>query len=243
MQLTGPEIKKIMQIPNKNNPNKTPDIVITPFFEDCLGSNSYDLHLAPVLKVYKNTIPNGMKPVIEYNENQRYSMRDWFYDPWSYEDYTLRPANYDPRNPKFLLAPAKQNETIEIKIPENGVILNPFVGYLGSTVEYTETYNLFPYIDGKSSVGRNFILNHHTAGRGDDGFCGRWTLEIRTLYPTVVYPGMRIGQIYYEQFVGKRKPYHKNPTSHYRNQTTATPAAPIPVDLCVLEYLKSQNQL
>ena len=137
MQLTGPKIQEIMRISNKKNPNGHPDIVITPFFEECLGSNSYDLHLAPVLKVYKNTIPNGMKPVIEYDQNKRYLMRDWFDNPWDYEDYTLRPANYDPRNPQFLLDPAKQNETIEIKIPEKGVILNPFVGYLGSTVEYT----------------------------------------------------------------------------------------------------------
>ena len=243
MQLTGPEIQCRRQIPNSSNPNKHPDIVITPFFEECLGSNSYDLHLAPTLKVYKHTIPDGMNPIIEYNPNKKLNMRDWFNDPWAYEDYTLRPLNYDIRNPKFLLDPAKQNETMEIKIPKSGAILNPCIGYLGSTIEYTETYNLFPYIDGKSSIGRNFILNHHTAGRGDDGFCGNWTLEIRTMYPTVVYPGMRIGQIYYEQFVGSRKPYHKNNASHYRNQAGATAAAPVPVDACILQYMKEQNML
>jgi len=110
------------------------------------------------------------------------------------------------------------------------VILSPAIGYLGHTVEYTETYNLFPYIDGKSSVGRNFILNHHTAGRGDDGFCGQWTLEIKTLYPTVVYPDMRIGQIYYEEFTGARKPYNQNTTSHYNGQMGPTPAAIIPIE-------------
>lgn len=243
MQLTGPEIQRIMDTPNPNNPNGQSDIVITPFFENCLGSNSYDLHLSPVLKVYKNTIPSGMKPIIEYLPNQRYFMRDWFETPHAYEEYTLRPVNYDPRNPMFLLDPAKQNETIEVNIPESGAILNPFIGYLGSTVEHTETYNLFPYIDGKSSIGRNFILNHHTAGRGDDGFCGNWTLEIRVLYPTVVYPAMRIGQIYYEQFTGERKPYYKNLASHYKNQVSATPAAPVPVDAFVLEYLQKQKQL
>ena len=246
MQLTGPEIQRIMNIPNPNNPNGQPDIVITPFFDECLGSNSYDLHLSPVLKVYEHTLPHNMKPIIEYDPNKpmrEYSMSNWFEKFSTYEDYMLRPHLYDPRNPRCLLDPAKKNETIEVKIPESGAILNPFVGYLGSTVEHTETYNLFPYIDGKSSIGRNFILNHHTAGRGDDGFVGHWTLEIRVLYPTVVYPGMRIGQIYYEQFVGERKPYNENKASHYRNQIGATAAAPVPVDACVLEYLLEQNQL
>ena len=246
MQLTGPKIKETMENPNPENPNNSPNIVIEPFFEECLGSNSYDLHLAPVLKVYKHTIPQGMKPVIEYDTNKplsEYSMRDWFETYLAYEDYTLRPHLYDQRNPKFLLDPAKKTEISEIKMPLSGVILNPLIGYLGSTVEYTKTYNLFPYIDGKSSTGRNFILNHHTAGRGDDGFVGHWTLEIHTLYPTVVYPGMRIGQIYYEEFEGARKPYHLNPASHYKNQKDATPAAPVPVDACIIQFLRKQRQL
>ena len=243
MQLTGPEIQRRMNASNPQNPKGQPDIVITPFFEECLGSNSYDLHLAPMLKVYKHTIPAGMKPIIKYNPNKKYYMRDWFEDPYAYEDYTLRPYKYDPRNPAFLLNPAQRNETLEINIPESGAILNPYIGYLGSTVEHTETYNLFPYIDGKSSIGRNFILDHHTAGRGDDGFCGTWTLEIRTLYPTVVYPGMRIGQIYYKQFIGTRKLYNTNQASHYKNQLGATAAAPVPIDSCILQYLKDQKQL
>ena len=241
MQLTGPEIQHRMNIPNPQNPNGQPDIVITPFFEQCLGSNSYDLHLAPILKVYKDAVPVGMKPVIEYNPNKKYYMRDWFETPYAYEDYTLRPQNYDPRNPRFLLDPAKPKETFEIKIPVSGVILNPNFGYLGSTVEYTETFNLFPYIDGKSSCGRNFISVHQTAGRGDDGFCGNWTLEIRVSQPTILYPYMRIAQIYYDTFIGARKPYNTNKNSHYNGQTGPTNAAPIPIDLFVKEFVEQQR--
>lgn len=237
MQLTGPAIdylrkphffRKLLKLP--------PLIVIEPFDAKCLGSNSYDLHLDNKLRVYKHTLPKGMKPAIPYNQEKyetgEYSMRDWFDNAWQYEDYCLRPENYDIRNPKFLLNPCddKNHETIDITIPETGLILSPNVGYLGSTVEYTETRLLFPYIDGKSSLGRNFILNHHTAGRGDDGFCGYWTLEIKVLYPTVVFPNMRIGQIYYETFIGKRKPYNKNKNSHYNNQKGPTPAAPISIE-------------
>jgi dCTP deaminase len=237
MQLTGPAIEKRM---NQNFWqrlfNKKPDIIIEPYIPECLGSNSYDLHLGNVLRVYKNTLPKGMKPVIFCNEKTaipgEYSMRDWFYDAHAYEDYCLRPENYDIRNPKYSLNPCdnKTHETIDIVIPETGVILNPDIGYLGSTVEYTETRRLFPYIDGKSTLGRNFIINHHTAGRGDDGFCGQWTLEIHVLYPTIVYPNMRCGQIYYEKFVGKRKPYNKNKSSHYNGQLGPTAAAIISIE-------------
>ncbi len=242
MQLTGPEILKRMNAEN-------PDIIIRPFDTQCMGSNSYDLHLANKLKVYRHTLPAGMRPAIKYNNKKtNYNMSDWFYRKKTYLDYLRHPEKYDVRNPQYLIDPCndKSHQTIEIEIPETGLILSPMIGYLGSTVEYTETRNLFPYIDGKSSVGRNFILNHHTAGRGDDGFCGEWTLEIRTLYPTVVYPYMRIGQIYYEEFTGERKPYDKNPNSHYNAQRGPTAAASIPVDAflwqraCLDEYMHEQ---
>ena len=235
MQLTGPEILRRMQ--EKQNP----DIIIEPFDVRCLGSNSYDLHLADTLRVYKHTIPSGMKPAIEYHRGTKeLTMRDWFNSDFDYKKFLYSPNAYDIRNPKFVIDPTnpKHHETVDIKIPASGLVLSPDVGYLGSTVEYTETRNLFPYIDGKSSVGRNFILNHHTAGRGDDGFCGEWTLEIRVLYPTVVYPYMRIGQIYYEEFSGERMPYNKNPKSHYNGQRGPTAAAVIPVD----HFLKEKTQ-
>ncbi len=285
MQLSGSEILKQMTLLNPHNPDGKPNIVIKPFDKRCLGTNSYDLHLAPTMKIYKNTIPYGMKPFIAYDSERKepYSMGDWFYSTqkadeltkttfplWKECDsfikdnqlsckvptifinsipyflYTAGNEEYDFRNPKFLLDPAKSKETISFEIPETGAILNPQFGYLASTVEYTETYNLFPYIDGKSSLGRNFILNHHTAGRGDNGFCGNWTLEIRVLYPTVVYPYMRIGQIYYEEFKDnefkhQRIRYGDIKSSHYNGQIGPTPAAPVPVDWFIKDAIQNQK--
>lgn len=246
MQLTGPEILRRMQ-------GENPDIVITPFDMRCLGPNSYDLHLGDTLRVYKHTIPKGMRPAIPYKGSTgMHHMRDWFEDngyptmgmvdsePYYYRDYLKHPEKYDLRNPRYLIDPTNpaHHETIDIKIPETGLVLHPMFGFLGSTVEYTETRNLIPHIDGKSSVGRNFIKNHFTAGRGDDGFCGDWTLEIEVLYPTVVYPYMRIGQIYYEEILGERMPYNQIKTSHYNGQRGPTAAAPIPVDRFLREKQK-----
>ncbi|MDW2995330.1 MAG: hypothetical protein R8N24_04915 [Alphaproteobacteria bacterium] len=230
MQLTGLEILRHIENTDKK---ENPDIVIKPFDRRCLGSNSYDLHLGDTLLVYKHTIPNGMKPAIEYKgAASLHSMRDWFETTIAYENFRREYYDFDAMNPKFLIDPTnpQHHETIAIKIPETGLILSPHIGYLGTTLEYTETRNLFPYIDGKSSIGRNFILNHHTAGRGDDGFCGQWTLEIKTLYPTVVYPLMRIGQIYYDKISGDCEPYDKNPSSHYNRQFGPTAAAIVPID-------------
>lgn len=248
MQLSGPEILRQMKLNNPHNPGEygRPNIIIKPFDERCLGSNSYDLHLSPVFKVYKNTIPQGIRPYIPYEPDKEYSIHDWFTGTEfekmeNYLRYQTNDSEYDFRNPKFLIDPTKEKETIDFEIPETGAILNPQFGYLASTVEYTETYNLFPYIDGKSSLGRNFILNHHTAGRGDDGFCGTWTLEIRVLHPTVVYPFMRIGQIYYDEFRGDQKQYNKNENSHYNGQNGPTPAAPVSIDSFIKDLVEKQR--
>lgn len=232
MQLSGPEIKKqSRQSLWQKITHQKPNISIRPFDPDCLGSNSYDLHLDKTLRVYKSTLPHGMKPAIEYKDDYVFSMRDAFESDEDFDLFKSNPWEFDSRNPLFMINPFdKEKETIDIEIPKNGLILLPAIGYLGSTVEYTETFRLFPYIDGKSSIGRNFILTHHTAGRGDDGFCGTWTLEINTKYPTLVKPNMRIGQIYYDRFCGKRKPYGVKSKAHYNNQIGAVGATAIQID-------------
>lgn len=91
----------------------------------------------------------------------------------------------------------KNNPTKILKIPEEGLVLEPGTLYLGRTYEYTETYGFVPVIDGRSSVGRLGISVHITAGFGDDGFQGYWTLEITTVHPIRVYPNVQIGQVYF----------------------------------------------
>lgn len=91
----------------------------------------------------------------------------------------------------------KKNPYAEITIPEEGMILQPGILYLASTVEYTETLRHVPIIQGKSSLGRLGLFVHITAGFGDVNFRGHWTLELACIQPVKIYPGMKIAQICY----------------------------------------------
>ena len=70
------------------------------------------------------------------------------------------------------------NRTSKIVIPDNGLVLEPNKLYLGRTNEYTKTDKYVPMLEGRSSTGRLGLFIHVTAGFGDIGFAGFWTLEI-----------------------------------------------------------------
>ena len=95
------------------------------------------------------------------------------------------------------------NRVRRIKIPETGLVLNPNQLYLGRTVERTETHELVPMIEGRSSIGRLGLFVHITAGFGDVGFCGFWTLEMFAVQPVKIYPGISICQIFYHEVLVK----------------------------------------
>ena len=51
-------------------------------------------------------------------------------------------------------------------------------------------------------MGRLGLFVHVTAGFGDVGFCGYWTLEMFAVQPVRVYPGIPICQIFYHTVHG-----------------------------------------
>ena len=113
----------------------------------------------------------------------------------------------------------KHNKIKHFKIPKTGYVLKPGKLYLGATLEYTETHKHVPFLEGKSSTGRLGIDIHATAGKGDVGFCGYWTLEISTSIPVRIYPGMPIGQLIYYVVSGKvDRLYHKKVNAKYSHQ-------------------------
>lgn len=89
------------------------------------------------------------------------------------------------------------NKVEHFEIPAEGFVLDPGMLYLGVTLEYTETHQHVPFLEGKSSTGRLGIDIHATAGKGDVGFCNTWTLEISCAQPVRIYAGMPIGQLIY----------------------------------------------
>jgi len=113
----------------------------------------------------------------------------------------------------------KNNQVKQFEIPEEGFVLQPGELYLSSTFEYTETHKHVPFLEGKSSTGRLGIDIHATAGKGDVGFCGFWTLEISTSIPVRIYPGMPIGQLIYYAVEGEvERNYSKKASAKYNYQ-------------------------
>lgn len=100
-----------------------------------------------------------------------------------------------------------ENKTLALKIPDSGLVLNPGYLYLGRTVEYTETPAFVPILEGRSSIGRLGVSIHITAGFGDIGFCGYWTLELSCVQPVRIYAGIEIAQICYHTICGDYQPY------------------------------------
>jgi dCTP deaminase len=146
-------------------------IVIRPYRPECLGTNSYDVHLGPYLAVYES-------------------------------------AALDAR---------AANPVREFRIPKNGFVLVPGQLYLGVTEEYTETHGYVPFLEGKSSLGRLGIDIHSTAGKGDEGFCNYWTLEMSVKIPVRVYAGMPVGQLIYFEISGRvERSYATKQSAKYR---------------------------
>jgi dCTP deaminase len=111
----------------------------------------------------------------------------------------------------------KSNRVERIRIPADGLVLTPNQLYLGRTVERTETHNLVPMIEGRSSIGRLGLFVHVTAGFGDVGFCGFWTLEMFAVQPVKIYPGVPICQIFFHQIAGEITEYVSDKYQHNRD--------------------------
>lgn len=86
--------------------------------------------------------------------------------------------------------------------PIFGYILRPNEFILASVNERFDCTELgwVQHYEGRSTMARLGLLSHVSAGFGDYGFCGSFTLEIKNLshHNIVIYPNMRIGQVYFE---------------------------------------------
>lgn len=113
------------------------------------------------------------------------------------------------------------NPTNKLIIPEEGLLIEPNKLYLGRTNEFTKTNKFVPMLEGRSSTGRLGIFIHVTAGFGDIGFAGYWTLEIFCVQPVRIYPNVEICQIYYHDIVGEYDLYQ---SGKYQNNKGIQPS-------------------
>ncbi|MGQ3012490.1 MAG: dCTP deaminase [Flavobacteriales bacterium] len=138
-----------------------------------------------------------------------------------YEPSQLNPNSYNLRLHNELMVYTdgeldmkKLPATEKIIIPEEGYLLKPGKLYLGRTVEFTRSEGVVPMLEGRSSIGRLGLYIHVTAGFGDVGFSGFWTLEMHCIHPIRIYPGVQICQIFYHEIKGDYENYKSGKYQH-----------------------------
>lgn len=159
------------------------EIAITPFDEKMLNSNSIDLTLGEEVKVYRR---------------------------WARESSPKSPDGAHLMPVEVAVDTKQEASTIDFRIGPAGWYLRPGIGYLMHTQERVFSNRYVPVLDGKSSLGRLFIQVHTTAGFGDIGFDGQYTLEVTVTHPVIVHAGMRIAQMRFHSVQGEISAYAGN---------------------------------
>lgn len=145
-----------------------------------------------------------------------------------FEEEQLNPNSYNLRlhnellvYENYILDMKKENKAVKLVIPPEGFTLEPNKLYLGRTLEYTRTDSFVPMLEGRSSIGRLGLFVHVTAGFGDVGFSGYWTLEMYCIQPIRIYAGVEICQIYYHSIEGD---YDNYKSGKYQNNAGIQPS-------------------
>ncbi len=164
--------------------------------------------------------------ILSGKEIQNRLGKDIFIEPFSTNQ--LNPNSYNLKLYNELLVyedelldMKKENKAKTLIIPDGGLVLEPNKLYLGRTIEYTRTENHVPMLEGRSSIGRLGLFIHVTAGFGDVGFAGYWTLEIYCIQPIKIYSDIEICQIYYHSIEGD---YNKYISGKYQNNSGIQPS-------------------
>ena len=158
-----------------------------------------------------------------------------------YDATLVQPASVDLRLGSEFIKYNRSSEPIDPEAPDESVrtsfsvdrlILYPGDFVLGTTLERVGICPaIAARVEGKSTLGRLGLIVHSTAGFVDPGFKGNITLEMTNINvrPIILRAGMKICQIaFYKMDSAARVPYgHKDLGSHYHNQSSVTPAAPL----------------
>lgn len=151
----------------------------------------------------------------------------------------INPNSIDVSLGNKFLFPAIKNGIIDpydpstmewAEIIKEDIVLEPkeyCLGFVRERFETTARFDSKHFVqqyEGRSTVGRLFLATHVTAGFGDYGFSGAFTLELvnHNERPIKLYAGMRIGQVYWTE-VESPKEY----TGSYSINHNNGPVAPI----------------
>jgi dCTP deaminase len=209
--LTGPAIRSALF---------AGDIVIDPLNEDHLQEGtfvnpaSYDLTLGNKIAIYSRSVHAVIGG--EYRTTET-----------TFSAEEIKRIEHNSGNNLYpdlsrALDSKMKQEVLEFTMtPEYGWYLKAGIGYLMHTVERVTTDRYIPVLDGKSSIGRLFVTAHVTAGYGDPGFDGQYTLEVVSTHPVIVYPGMRFCQMRFHTTVGEILDYKHR--GHYTGKASMGP--------------------
>ena len=176
--LTGEAIKEEIRAGN---------IHISPYVKENVQPASIDLRLGSGVKLYSSQV--DYDPVMEKRSGDM-------------QGSSVRAAIQGSSLEHHALNPAKPLATHNLVMDKNGFLLQPGFLYLMHTLEIVHTDKYVSVLDGKSSIGRLGVVVHLTAGYGDPGFSGQYTLEVTCVHPVILFPGMKIAQMRFHHMEG-----------------------------------------
>jgi dCTP deaminase len=148
------------------------DIVITPFNPNNLGLMQYDVTLGDI--IYRVKHVGALKQCFKNLLN-----RNGFCIDLGKDESKIRFKRIEANSSGFII---QSGETV-----------------LGCTNELigSNCANIVPVLETRSTLARNFVFSHVSAGVGDPGFKGSWTLELVNCfpYPIRLVPGQRVSQV------------------------------------------------
>lgn len=134
-------------------------------------------------------------------------------EPYDYND--INPNSYNYTLGEYVKVyknrelDSKIKEEVEIiKIPDEGLVIDPEKIYLGYTEEIIGSDYYVPVITGRSSTGRLGLFVQITSDLVDIGFKGRLTLQLHSTQPVKIYKRMKIGQIMFWKVYGNVQLYN-----------------------------------
>lgn len=150
-----------------------------------------------------------------------------YLDP--YDHSCLQPTSYDCHlHEEILLYPDYQTvnsaSPLQINLDEGPFELAPGMFILASTQEYIRLGDrTLAMVEGKSSLGRQSLLVHQTAGFIDPGFYGQITLEMTCSRPIWLAEGMPICQLVFAHTESSVMHTYGEGRNSYNGQLGPTP--------------------